>query len=459
MSQQVSPAGEIYRYGLGRARFAQGNYRDALADLRQVTGETEPLRSDNFRSKLVFRLAGSQQGVPSYVRTWPAYDVLRTWLVEQETRARGRGDRAGMADAQAALLWLVRDHYWRWRGCEHAPPNGGGAAGSDRGDEPLEPVSGAARFEDHVMARLVLRADTNLFPEGEATPALRRWASKDLPGLQDQIRQQVGVTVPAGLVILAGEARSAGAYEVHVDGQWVGAGRVRPDGRDRPDAERQDPHAVIFEHLRAIVWSHLDAFVRSQEVADLIQDWRADNPSVELAPAAVHADPRPRLVELIRALLQERVPVLKLDVICERFADADRRRLGLDELVRYVRQGLLDMLPGNQPEWRLLGLSPEFEDAVAINTVGPKGVLALPAKEADRLRTAIGAALDGAPRGRTALVVGRPELRLMLRRLVQADRPDLDVLAVDELAEDRGPVRPVVRVHGRGRAASRRGER
>ena len=458
MSQQVSPTEEIYRYGLGRARFAQGHYRDALADLRQVTGESEPLRSDNFRSKLVFRLAGSQQGDPSYVRTWQAYDVLRTWLVEQETRARGRGDRAGMADAQAALLWLVRDHYWRWRGYEHAPPDGGGAVGSDRGDEPLEPVSGAARFEDRLMARLVLRVDTNLFPQGEATPALRRWSSKDLPGLQGQIRQQVGVTVPPGLVILAGEARSAGAYEVRVDGQWVGAGRVRPAGRDRPDAERQDSHAVIFEHLRAIVWSHLDAFVRFQEVADLIQEWRVKNPSVELAPAAVHADARPCLVELIRALLQERVPLLKLDVICERFADADRRRLGLDGLVRHVRQGLLDVLPGNQPEWRLLGLSPEFEDRVAINTAGPRGVLAIPAKEAHRLRTAMGAALDRAPPGPVALVVARSELRPFVRRLVQADRPDVDVLAVDELAADRGPVRPVVRMPGRGRAASRRGK-
>ena len=96
---------------------------------------------------------------------------------------------------------------------------------------------------------------------------------------------------------------------------------------------------------------------------------------------------------------------------------------------------------------------------MAINTAGPRGVLALPAKEADRLRTAIGAALDGAPPGRIALVVGRPEVRLLVRRLVQADRPDLDVLAADELAEDRGPVRPVVRVPGRGRAASRRSER
>jgi len=372
---------------------------------------------------------------------------------------RGQADRAGMADAQAALLWLVRDHYWRWRRHdEHARPDGGGAAGSDRGEEQLEPDPGAAPFGDHLMDRLVLRADANLFPEGEATPALRRWSSKDLPDLRGQIKQQVGVTIPR-LVILAGAARSAGAYEVRVDGQWVGAGRVPPAGGDRPDAKRQDPHVVIFEHLRAIVWSHLDAFVRFQEMADLIQDWRAKNPSVELAPAAVHADARPRLVELIRVLLQERVPLLQLDVICERFADADRRRLGLDELVRHVRQGLLDVLPGNQPEWRLLGLSPEFEDAVAINTAGSRGVLALPAKEADRLRTAIGAALDGAPPGRIALVVGRPEVRLLVRRLVQADRPDLDVLAADELAEDPGPVRPVVRVHRRGRAASRRSER
>ena len=127
--------------------------------------------------------------------------------------------------------------------------------------------------------------------------------------------------------------------------------------------------------------------------------------------------------------------------------------------MRHVRQGLLGVLPGNQPEWRLLGLRPEFEDAVARSIAGPRGVLAIPAKEAHRLRTGIGAALDRVPTGPVALVVGRSELRPFVRRLVKADRPDVDVLAADELAEDRGSVRPVVGMPGRGRAASRRGDR
>jgi FHIPEP family len=491
LNQQV-PTEETYRYGLGRARFAQGRYQDALADLREVTGETEPLRSRDFRSQLVFRLAGSQQvDRKSYVRTWKAYDVLRTWLVEQEALARGRTDRAGMADAQAALLWLVRDHYWRWRQREHAPEDGGGAVGSDRGGEPLEPDPGDEPFGDHLVTRLVLRADAGLFPEGEKTPALRRW-SEDLPDLARQIKEQVGVTLP-GLVVLAEPALPAGAYELLVNGQRVGAGRLRPAGWDRPDADRagaggagmppsasgdgrhrlgdrepfrsgqrepplEDPHAVIFEHLRAVAWSHLDAFVRFQEVADLIDGWCAEHPSGALAPAALHPDVRPRLVEVIRALLQERVPVLALDVICERFADADRHRRGLDGLVWHVRHGLLEVLPGNQPGWQLLGLSPEFEEAIQRHLAGPGEVLALPAKEANRMRAGIRAALDRAAPGPVALVVGRPELRPFFRRLVQADRPDLGVLSADELVEDRGSVRPVVRVPGRGRAP-RRGDR
>lgn len=456
-------ADEVYHYGIGRARFAQGEPEDALAELSQVSGDSETLRNWDYRTDLVFRLSSAQQ-----IADARAYRLLRGWLVDQQTLARARGDEPGVADVHAALLWLVRDHYWALH----------------RGDEP-EPGDVPSRD----TSPLELRAHPDLFAGGESNPAVQRWSARDLPRLLEQLRQDIGVVLPA-LLLQLDPSMAEGAYQVRVYEALAGGGRVLPDAMHCPDIARcqrlglrgptlppagdgrrgywltppdltlarrrrlelRDPQAVIFGHLQAIIHRQLDHLVGFEEVQMLIDEW-PQQASVELAPEALRLTARATLVRVVRSLLGEQVPITRLDIICARLAELPVASHD-DQVLRHVRQGLIPQLPGNDSRWQLIALSQEVEEAIAGSLVGSpdSGILMLDRKAAARLAKLVQTAVDRTPPP-VAVVVTRPELRRFTHRLLRADGIWIPVLASDELLPDRR-VSPPRRSHRQGAGAT-----
>jgi flagellar biosynthesis component FlhA len=439
-------AAELYHYGIGRAQFAQGKLEAALDELSQVSGDSDSLRHWDYRTDLVFQLSSAQQ-----IKNRQAYKMLRNWLIDQQAKARMRGDDRGVADAHAALLWLVRDHYWRLHRSD---------------DEPDDSTSGES-------SPLELQAHPDLFDGGKSSAVVQRWSEHDLPRLVEQVRQKMGVILPTLLLRLDPSMR-VGAYQVRVCGALAGDGQVRPDamhcpaidachrlgltgptsppagdGRrgywlvkpDLTEAKRyrlelRDPMTVIFEHLRSIVYRHLGRLVGFEEVQTLIDDWR-QRTSTELVPEALRLTARVTLLKVLRSLLGEQVPITRLDIICAQLA----RVLMVnddDKVLSHVRQGLISQLPGNDSGWNLIALPEEVEDVIGRSLTEPpgSGVLVLNEKVATRLSNLVRTTIEATPPP-VAFVVARPELRRFTHRLLRARHLQVPVLASNELLSGR----------------------
>jgi len=168
----------------------------------------------------------------------------------------------------------------------------------------------------------------------------------------------------------------------------------------------------------------------------------------ETAPAVVRAAvPKPvtvqLLTEVLRRLLEERVSVRDLaailDVLGARATD-ERDPRELAEAVRgHLRRALTFRLTNGAPQLDVVMLDPMVEDAVrrGITRQGAHTFLALPPAQQRDLVTAVTRAIgECREAGAPPVLVASPDTRRFVRKLLEAEAPDVPVLSHQELSPE-----------------------
>ena len=147
------------------------------------------------------------------------------------------------------------------------------------------------------------------------------------------------------------------------------------------------------------------------------------------------------LADVLRRLVEEGVSIRDLRAILEALASApptDKDPLSLAELVRaHLRRATTFLLTGGTPSLAVYLLDPELEETVrgAVQRTPSGSFLALSPAAARDILTAIRNVFGAAPppAGRPPVLLTQPDVRRFVRKLVEAEFPEMRVISYAEL--------------------------
>jgi len=200
--------------------------------------------------------------------------------------------------------------------------------------------------------------------------------------------------------------------------------------------------AVLATHLTEVVKSHAYELLTRQEVKTLLDNLKTRLPAVveEVIPTQIKPG---ELQKVMQNLLRERVPVRDLETILETLGDYSGRTKDLEILTEYVRNNLARSIckPYVDDKDRLwcVTLDPGLEELInghiersdrgAGNTMPPQTaqqvVQRIAAKTQELTQT-----------GRTPVILCGPNIRMMVRRMIEATLPHVAVLAYNEVVPE-----------------------
>jgi flagellar biosynthesis protein FlhA len=219
-----------------------------------------------------------------------------------------------------------------------------------------------------------------------------------------------------------------------------------------------DPTSVVATHLTEVVRTHAADLLTRQEVSELLAQLKTKAPKLveETVPSVVKTG---ELHRVLQNLLRERVPIRDLETIVETMADWAGKTKDLDVVTEYVRNALRRTicqqyatppdpatqvlsgeapLPGlGKPRLVCITLDPALEDEInAYIERGAAGTsVTMPPEVAGRVTEKIGkgiARLTAA--GHQPVIVTSPQVRAVVRQLIESAHPAAAVLGYNEVA-------------------------
>lgn len=222
---------------------------------------------------------------------------------------------------------------------------------------------------------------------------------------------------------------------------------IDPTMRPRAEAMNYtvvEPSAVLTTHLSELVKKHADELLTRDEVNNLVEQLKQKAPKLveETIPSLVKPID---LQRILQALLRERVPIRDMETIVEALAEWAPKTKDVDVLVEYVRNALrrticnLYAAPGDEGKLRLscVTLDPALEDQInAFVDRGPAGTtITMPARIASRVAEAVKRGVQSLVQvGRHPVVIASPQVRAVVRQIVEPHVPGLAVLGYNEVA-------------------------
>jgi len=207
--------------------------------------------------------------------------------------------------------------------------------------------------------------------------------------------------------------------------------------------------AVLATHLTEVIRGHSDEILSRQDVKTLIDNIRGSHGTVvdELIPALLSYGEVQRVLE---NLLRERVSIRDLPSILEALSDAVRVARDIPSLVEAARQalarGLCKQLADSDGVLSVLTLEPGLEQVLEASLhAGERGprLLLRPDLVGKILESVAPLVEEISAAGENPILVCSPQLRLPLRRMLEANHPQLSVLSYAEIV-------PGVQVRTRG---------
>jgi flagellar biosynthesis component FlhA len=187
------------------------------------------------------------------------------------------------------------------------------------------------------------------------------------------------------------------------------------------------PIDFILSDLASAIISRLPEFLGHEELDDLLIENK------------LKTDRLTRLLQVLRGLLTERAPIVKIAAI-HAHVEAAPATLTVGELLAQVRllPRVCPDLPGNNARAVLRKLPPEHEQLFqnALVEHGPEKVIAMPIEDCQTLIESVRTIMMEEPPA-NALVVNDEVIRPFLRRFIAEDYPRLAVLSAREVASVR----------------------
>ncbi|MFN7131339.1 MAG: FHIPEP family type III secretion protein, partial [Myxococcales bacterium] len=338
----------------------------------------------------------------------------------------------------------------------------------------------AAPAQPHFgVSPLCLDLDASLEPL--ARDADNQLISRDLPSLREALYFETGVRMP-GIRARGGAPLGPGGYMVLIDEVPVARGavdpaccyaaaraeelaahdipaepdvdaasglsisRIRPDDAARVSALGvlvRDARAQLLAHVLEVLRAYAASFLGVQEVQQLFDGMERTHPA--LVREATQRVPVPVAADVLRRLVEERVPIRNLRVVLETLADpaSPVEPLALSERCRQALRRHISFRHASDGLLYALLADPALEELVreAVRG-GGAGALALSPDDAAAILDGVGAALGGA---REAVLLASPDVRRYLRKLCEGTYPGLAVLTYTDLMPEL-QIRPLGRV-------------
>ncbi|WNL46579.1 type III secretion system export apparatus subunit SctV [Dyella sp. BiH032] len=215
-------------------------------------------------------------------------------------------------------------------------------------------------------------------------------------------------------------------------GRWVPRDGAR-------QAKALEAPEMLHEHIRMALERHLALFVGIQETSNLSNGLSRDYP--DLVREMLRVVSPQRVAEVLKRLVEERVPIRQLRDVFEAITDAASREKDIVLVAEYVRMALRRHLSYRYADddhvLRVLVARPELEERLrrSVHT-GPAGTqLAVEPDLAARLLAQIGEHARG-EHGTSMVLLSSMDVRRHLRKLTEAEYADIPVLSYQELVPD-----------------------
>ena len=203
-----------------------------------------------------------------------------------------------------------------------------------------------------------------------------------------------------------------------------------------------EPSAVIATHLTEIIRGAANEILSRQDVQHLIDTLKEDYPALvdSVIPEVV---PLGTLQKVLQSLLRERVPIRDLATIVETISDYAGATKDTDVLAEYVRMALkrqiTEINKDKEGKISVFTIDPVVEQQLSESVQSTKQglMLVLDPALSETLLEKVGQQVTAfSALGHTPLCICSPNIRLALKRLLEAAYPNLVVVSYNEIMPD-----------------------
>ena len=200
-----------------------------------------------------------------------------------------------------------------------------------------------------------------------------------------------------------------------------------------------DPPSIIATHLTEVVRGHIHELLTRQDVQNLINNLKENNPTVvdELVPKLLNIG---EIQKVLQNLLSEGISIRDLLSIFEILADHAGSTKDTDVLTEYVRQGLKRAIsnkyfPSNETT-SVVTLDPKVEQEI-MGSIKQTEQGAYMTLDPERTRAIIHSTEEEIGKlekmGRNAIIVTSPIVRMYFRKMTEDYFNDLTVVSYNEI--------------------------
>jgi tetratricopeptide (TPR) repeat protein len=202
----------------------------------------------------------------------------------------------------------------------------------------------------------------------------------------------------------------------------------------------------LLDQFEALIRRNLVKFFGIQEAETLLQSWESSETGKSLvtavaavaAVAALHLTSRDRLrlIQVLRELIRDRVPLTQGETILSALQGANLASDDIYHLTQLVRLELRQHLPGNAPGTIRVPI-PLAEEQTLFTLIGDHAIFIASPQQKHEFLVWLRDQLQElqADLFKTVLVTPNPASRPLLRRLIEPEFPDLMVLSQEEVLE------------------------
>ncbi|MDR0649652.1 MAG: flagellar biosynthesis protein FlhA [Synergistaceae bacterium] len=218
---------------------------------------------------------------------------------------------------------------------------------------------------------------------------------------------------------------------------------ISPEVRDQAEAMGYtvvDCPSVLATHLSEVIKRYGADLLTRQEIQKLVDMVGENNPAVtgELTSALSLGD----VQKVLQNLAKEQVPIRDLVTIFETLSDYGRFTKGVDYLTERVREALSRVitvrLQDDTGVISVFAMSPRLEQKIKESVTGDLNQgwqLGLSPSDVQQvIKSAATAAEQMAMAGLTPILLVHPDLRLIVRKILEGSLPQLYVISYNEIA-------------------------
>ncbi|MCJ2186976.1 flagellar biosynthesis protein FlhA [Novosphingobium beihaiensis] len=200
-----------------------------------------------------------------------------------------------------------------------------------------------------------------------------------------------------------------------------------------------DPISAVMAHFNEVMKLEAHTLLTRRETAELLETVRARQPGLieELVPGILTISDIQRILQ---NLLQERISIANIELICESLVDIARNERDTVELTEQLRQrmrtAICNGLRGSHRELSVLSLDPRLENQIVSSSdVGAaNNIFGVDPRIADQLLRKLTPLAEQMTRqGFAPVLLCTGSIRRQLLRLTQRSIPQLAVISVDEI--------------------------